>query len=554
MQLPLLDKPYLIPITYEIIFYIVHLNIPTLSLRTRLTAVVVVILLSAGFLISYLNSISIQRTLIHTAENSATLITSEFKLAIRGYSILDSTVLSSNSRLALKLLPETEFVGVYSLDSTNRTLRMVSYAGTDLSDSENSYLRNRLTRIDSLQMPISETYAGAVYSFDRLRLQNKRLCGYVVAKVSLQKVSKAVRKYQEAGAIITIAVGILASILLLYALKLTFLEPFNEFGKAMLSAADGNLSTRLSIRTGTEFRSLSSIFNEMMERLEDAHEVIADEMKSQEDFNERLQHEIKQATERIRKQSNEIISLQEKLRAFESQAAMSKAAARLAHEVGSPLNAVYTSVQLLLEQNVSPEAQKKLQLIKRQVEKMIAIINNSLRTAEPSALRKKKITVENLIEETRMIVDLRLANDGIAFQIKTDDPSLSLEIDPVQIQQVLINLINNAADAIVNNTRGNSNIKGSIELHVWKDRSNNGEIVHFDISDNGGGISQDIVPKLFNEYVSSKKPHGNGMGLIICKEIAERHGGKLYLSKNSPLLTTFSLEIPIQQPTTQYER
>gem|GEM_PF-3974169 len=534
--------------TYDAQNYILYVRLynPPLSLRTRLTVVVVLILLAAGFLISYLNSISIEQTLTRTAENSATLITSEFKLAIRGYPNLDSTVLSSNLRLALKLLPEAEFLGVYSIDSSSKSLKLLTYAGTSLSDSENEYLINRLAKIDSSSAPISEKNDKFVYSFDRLRLQNKKPCGYVVAKISLQKITQTVRHYQEAGALITVSVGILASILLMYTLKLTFLEPFNEFGKAMLAAADGNLRTRLSIRTGAEFRSLSSIFNEMMGRLEDAHEVIAYEMKSQEVFNERLQHEIEQATERIRRQSNEIISLQEKLRIFESQAAMSKAAAKLAHEVGSPLNAVYTSVQLLLEQNLSAEAQKKLQLIKRQVEKMIAIINNSLRTSEPSSLLKKKITVKNLIDETRMIVDLRLASDGIVFRTKTDDPSLTLEIDPIQIQQVLINLINNAADAIVSSARGNSKGEGFVELHVWKEIGSNKETVHFDISDNGGGVPDNIVPKLFNEYISSEKPHGNGMGLIICREIAERHGGRLYLSQNSPTLTTFSLEIPVK--------
>ncbi|MGC8653254.1 MAG: sensor histidine kinase [Candidatus Kryptoniota bacterium] len=519
-------------------------------MRTRLTAVVVLILLAAGFLISYLNSISIERTLIHTAENSATLITSEFKLTIRGYPNLDSTVLSSNLHLAMKLLPEAQFIGVYSLDSNNKSVRLLTYSGTSISDSENGYLTSRLTKIDSVPVPISETNGDFVYSFDRLRLQNKKPCGYVVAKISLQKITKTVRRYQEAGALITIAVGILASILLMYALKLTFLEPFNEFGRAMLAAADGNLRTRLSIQTGAEFRKLSLIFNEMMDRLEEAHEVIAYEMKSQENFNERLQHEIDQATERIRKQSNEIITLQEKLRIFESQAAMSKAAAKLAHEVGSPLNAVYTSVQLLLEQNVSPEAQKKLQLIERQVEKMIAIINSSLRDSEASSLLKKQITVRNLIDETKMIVDLRLTNEGIEFRTKADDPLLTLEIDPIQIQQVLINLINNAADAIRDNTRGNSTTEKFIELHVWKETKNNVEVVHIDVSDNGGGVPDEMVPKLFNEYISSKKPHGNGMGLIICKEIAEKHGGKLYLSRNGPAVTTFSLEIPIKQVNT----
>ncbi|MFZ1081779.1 MAG: ATP-binding protein [Candidatus Kryptoniota bacterium] len=268
----------------------------------------------------------------------------------------------------------------------------------------------------------------------------------------------------------------------------------------------------------------------------------------------RLQNEITIAIDALHEKSGEIVSLQERLRTFESQAALGKIAAKLAHEIGSPLNAIYTSVQLMLEKDIQDEERVKLQVIERQVETMITIINQLLQTRRIAVPSKKNVVLKDLIEETRLVTEPRLEGKPIDLNIQLENPSAIICADPVQIQQVLINLFNNSIEAIESRKKipsgHHTDGRGKIEVKVYEDYelriSDFGfPNIRFDVSDNGTGVPGEIVSQLFNDYISSKKPNGNGIGLVICKEIIDRHGGKIFLSRNSEKGSTFSIILPI---------
>ena len=116
------------------------------------------------------------------------------------------------------------------------------------------------------------------------------------------------------------------------------------------------------------------------------------------------------------------------------------------------------------------------------------------------------------------------------------------EADPVQIQQVLINLLNNSIDAI--ESKKDKKSPGIVALETSSDSDFEFDNIRLDISDNGGGVPQDMVRQLFNEVINSRKPNGNGIGLVICKEIVDRHGGRIFLSNTSEHGSTFSVVLP----------
>ncbi len=520
----------------------VKLRTPALSLRTRTTAVVVLILFAAGILITYFNSIATERMLFRDAENSAQFIAAEFNVATSASPKVDAPTLAANARLALRLLPESEFIGFFKR-ITSDSVELVASAGRRPANLEFTFITGALsTDTASHRTASSVRYGNSLYSYSVLLHADGHIWGYALTEITLSRVRETVRRNQATGAAITLAVSIFASVLLLLAMRVTFLRPFGELEAAMRDAAGGNMDSRLSITTGTEFRALSAIYNEMMNELQKAHDIVRSEVKRQEEYNSTLQNEIDVATERLRQKSSEMMAMQERLRIFESQAALGKVASKLAHELGSPLNAIYTSVQLLLENDIPEVEKNKLRVIERQAETMIGIINRSLQARKIAMPSKQRILLNNLIEETKLVMEPKLREKSIRLEIRLDKPSTVLNADPVQIQQVLINLLNNSIDAI--ESRRESGTPGIIVLEAAEDRDFEFENVRLDISDNGEGVPPKIAGQLFIEFINSGKLNGNGIGLVICKEIVDRHGGRIFLSKTSERGTTFSIVLP----------
>ncbi len=522
----------------------VKLGMPAPSLRTRITAVVVLILFATGLLITYFNSIATEQMLFRDAESSAHLIAAEFNLATRSTMKINTMTLEVNARLALRLLHEAEFIAFFQRVGPD-SLRLVASAGTRPAEAQLAFVRTTLVKDLLKKSPVSSVRHGnTVFSYSVLLRDSDQVWGYAVTEVTLRSVRQTVRRSQVIGATITLAVSVFASFLLLFAMRLTFLRSFGDLEEAMQEAAGGNMGVRLSLTSGAEFRTLSSIYNKMMTELQRAHEISQSEVKRQEEYNDRLKREIAVATESLREKSDEIMSMQEKLRLFESQASLGKVASKLAHELGSPLNAIYTSVQLMMENNIAENSKKKLKVIERQVETMIGIINRSLQARKIAMPSKQRVVLKNLIEETKLVMDPKLREKSVGLTVWLDNPMAVVNVDAVQIQQVLINLLNNSIEAI--GARKNKETKGHIALNVYEDKEEGFENIRFDVSDNGDGVPKEIVGQLFSDFINSTKPSGNGIGLVICKEIVDRHGGRIFLSETSETGSTFSLIIPLK--------
>ena len=519
-----------------------RLGIPAFSLRTRMTAVVVLILFAAGILITYLNSITTERMLFLDAENSSELIAAEFNFATSTSPEVDTAILTGSARLALRLIPDAEFIGFFKRTSTD-SIHLTAFAGKEPSSDERRFLRNVLLQRGAAKLPVSSIRTqSTLYSYSILKFGNNDSWGYAVTEITLEKVRQIVRRNQETGAIITLLISVSASILLLFAMRLTFLRQFEDLARAMRSAAGGNLDARFLPDSGLEFRTISKIFNSMMVDLKRAQEINRTKMLEKEEYNVRLQKEVDEATFELRDKSSELMKLQARLQSFESQVALGKVASKLAHEVGSPLNAIYGSVQLLLENDISSEIRRKLVVIQRQVENMIAIINQALQSRKSTLPEKQKIVLKNLIEETKSVMEPKLRGTSIDFEIQLDNPESALNADPVQIQQVLMNLLNNSIEAITSKRK--SSIQNVIKLRVYEYVEGESRNIRFDISDTGGGVRPEIVTQLFVDFIESKKPNGNGIGLVICKEIVERHSGKIFLAESTDIGSKFSVLIP----------
>lgn len=263
-------------------------RLPTLSLRTRITAVVVLILFAAGIMITYFNSVAAQRMEFHDSENDAQLMAAEFNLTTSSSQEVDISTLVTNARLALKLNHDAEFIGFFKKVKPD-SISLSAFAGQDLSDSEITSVKAGLKNYGIKNTAMwSVNSVKSLYYCSKLLQNNSNIWGYVLIKISLEQVRRIVLRNWITGMGITLAISIFASLLLLFAMRLTFLRPFGDLANAMREAAGGKMDTRLSITSGPEFRTLSSIFNQMMTEVQKAHEIIKSEVRQHEDYNMKL--------------------------------------------------------------------------------------------------------------------------------------------------------------------------------------------------------------------------------------------------------------------------
>lgn len=151
-----------------------------------------------------------------------------------------------------------------------------------------------------------------------------------------------------------------------------------------------------------------------------------------------------------------------------------------------------------------------------------------------------EVLVQQLVDETLLVMAREPKKDGIALRIQVE-PGLTVEGDPVQLEQVLLNLLINARQAMAG--RG-----GSLTIKAY--RSEESGDVRVQVIDTGPGIPEKLQSKIFEPFFTTKgtarkgEAKGTGLGLAICKEIVEHHGGHIEVASEVGKGTTFSVVLP----------
>ena len=192
-------------------------------------------------------------------------------------------------------------------------------------------------------------------------------------------------------------------------------------------------------------------------------------------------------------------------------------AARLAHEIRNPLTAIKMQLQLL-EESVPEEDVGRVQTLLNEIRRMELIVDSALTLAAPLVLHRRDLQPGALIVELAELLKPALSHRNIELQTSVDQsPSISADAD--RLKQVLLNLINNAADVL-----GDGGI-----IRVSAGTVEDGNTVEISVEDSGPGMPPEA------EGPERSKPLGLGLGLTICREIVEQHGGELLQSDSSEL-------------------
>ena len=220
-------------------------------------------------------------------------------------------------------------------------------------------------------------------------------------------------------------------------------------------------------------------------------------------------------------------------------AATGALSASIAHELNQPLGATNLNIQFLkmkLEKGaLTPELGKEILDSLEDDNKRATTIVKSLRSifieGETNA---EKIQLGDLISQVLDIVKPELKSKNIQIQLRVDD-DLVIKVNPAEIEQVILNLVNNAAQALAN--------LGKRQRLITIEAISAGESVHLTVSDNGTGVPHEFKPHLF-ELLSSTRQAGMGLGLWLCKHIVTRNGGLIHYEEAHGEGAKFVVEFP----------
>ena len=321
--------------------------------------------------------------------------------------------------------------------------------------------------------------------------------------------------------------------------------PLRALGERSEEMAGGQLARPVSPwGEADEIGRLAVMFEEMRRALRDR-------LRSTESINVDLEREVRRRTEALEQRNAELFEAMEKLRRAqdnlvrsEKLASMGRLVAGIAHEINNPVNAVINSLgplDELVKKIAAGEGQKATDLAKQAEEILAVVQRGAARTkAIVQALHgyargdesvQREVDLGRSVDETLGLLQHRLRKVQVTKEI---DAKARIMGFPGQIDQVLMNLLTNAAQAI--GDRGGT-------IHVTA-RCQDDRVL-LQVSDDGPGIPADILPRVFDPFFTTKDVgEGSGLGLSIVHGIIDRHGGHIDVDSQPGQGTRFSLSFP----------
>ncbi|MCM3633322.1 two-component system sensor histidine kinase NtrB [Paenibacillus camelliae] len=231
-----------------------------------------------------------------------------------------------------------------------------------------------------------------------------------------------------------------------------------------------------------------------------------------------------------------IEQLQQSVIEHENLATVGKLAASIAHEIRNPLTSVRGFVQLLRPHLLEIGKEHYADVAISELDRANDIIYEFLNTSKPSAPTLEQVSIVSVVEEVMLLCQSESLLNNCYFEYRRPDNDIWLCIDPKQIKQVLLNLIHNAMDAVKESVNRNHGVI-MIDIRHLHSRV---EIV---IADNGSGINQENMQKIFAPFYTTKKK-GTGVGLAVCQRIIEDHNGKIDVHSQLGRGTSFTITLP----------
>jgi two-component system, NtrC family, sensor kinase len=230
--------------------------------------------------------------------------------------------------------------------------------------------------------------------------------------------------------------------------------------------------------------------------------------------------------------------LQDQLIQSEKMSAIGQLIAGIAHDLNNPLASVVGFADFLGEvPNVPPSLREPLTVIREEAERASNIVKNLLSFARKQEHQRRPTALRPLLDATFVLLRNQLMAHRVEAQIEIEPDLPMPDIDPNQIQQVFVNLLNNASQAIASTGRPG---RVAVRARRWLDG------VAIEVIDDGPGMSEALAAQVFEPFFTTKpEGEGTGLGLSISQGIVREHGGRIMLSTEEGRGSTFTVQLPL---------
>ncbi len=355
----------------------------------------------------------------------------------------------------------------------------------------------------------------------------RKVLGILEADYSLSNIDEALRRQKIATLTFGIILTFFCCFVLCIILWKIIIKPLNLLAEAMKRVSQGDLDVRIDIRTRDEMGMLAETFNSMIKELKSARQKL-------ENWAKELEEEVARKTEEIKRGQEQLIHT-EKL------ASLGRMAAGVAHEINSPLTGIVTFAHLMLKR-LPPENKmdrEDLEVIIEQAERCSKIIKGLLGFSRAIPAERADIDINDTLRHTLEIVQNQAKFHNV--KIITDlSPGLPLvKGDASQLQQVFMNMLINAADAM--------NDRGQITIATREVTEDGKEYLEIEFTDTGPGIPEEHLGRLFEPFFTTKPVgKGTGLGLAVSHGVVKKHGGHIKVKSTPGKGTSFFIRLPKQ--------
>jgi len=305
-----------------------------------------------------------------------------------------------------------------------------------------------------------------------------------------------------------------------WVLRRRVLAPLAEVEEAARRVARGDYATPVRVPEGEdEIATVASSFNAMM------REVSA--------YRQDLEARVGQATKKMRQAERNLVTAQRLV-------AMGTLAAGIAHEINNPLGGMVNAARSLRRADLPPEKREEyLALVEDGLERVGQTVQKVLQFS-PHRVSPQACDLARVAERALALASHRVEEAKARVTVQFPDGGLPVFGDPYELQQVVLNLLVNAADAVAEAGRPERRIalRGSLEEAE----------VRLAVEDDGVGMTEEQVAKAFDLFFSTKEVgRGSGLGLSIAHSVVESHGGKVVIRSKRGVGTTVEIVLPLSR-------
>jgi two-component system, NtrC family, sensor kinase len=506
-----------------------------LGLQTRITLLFAVVVISVIVLFSYLDFRLTEHSQRELWRERTIYVTREVDAKIYSSKDLENAAfLEEEIANWMYVRPSIRSIDIFVFQKNTYKIMASSWDGKDLGISYQS--------LDSLKrdMVLSTLIKRDDHPHWEILAPlhvGRKIVGGIRIVTSLEELETFLANKRTRTILFTlISVAILILILAVFFSRAIH-RPIQQLVRAMSEAESGKLNVAVPVRSQDELGLLSVHFNRMLSRISQFNEELTQRIEA-------ATRELAQRNEELRLANESLFQAQRQLVQAEKLSALGHVAATMAHEIGTPLNSISGYIQLMLAEETGSELMtKRLEIIETQLDRLTQKIRNLLHSTRQPEPQLQAVDVNHVLETV-----ITLTHPGMSIRavqlmrhLAPDLPRVSG--DPSLLQQVFLNLVTNALDAMPQG--------GVLTLITAPPAASgqNGYFVEVVVEDTGTGMSPEVKKKALEPFFTTKPPgKGAGLGLSISEEIIRSHHGKMEIESQEGRGSTLRIQLPVFSP------